>query len=85
MRISKEEIALYLSAYNNTLINSSLEKKIKFTEAFYQAYTNGLIPFELTKQNYMDMIYIHCYYCNIKILSYFKDFFYKGLDEKKIY
>ena len=85
MEISKEEIALYLLSYNNTLINSSLEKDIKFTEAFYKTYMDSLIPFELTEQTYKDMIIIHCYYCNIKILSFFKDYFYKGLDEKNIY
>ena len=45
MEISKEEIALYLLSYNNTLINSSLEKDIKFTEAFYKTYMDSLIPF----------------------------------------
>ena len=76
MEISKEEIALYLLSYNNTLINSSLEKDIKFTEAFYKTYMDSLIPFELTEQTYKDMIIIHCYYCNIKILSFMEAFAY---------
>lgn len=85
MEISKEEIALYLIAYTNTLINSIREKNLQFTEVFYKTYIDGLIPIEFTRQNYEDMITIHCYYCNIKILSFFKDCFYKGLDERKIY
>ena len=85
MIIPKEEIALYLLAYSNTLITSSVEKDITFTEAFYKSYKDGLIPLKLTKHTYIDMITIYCYYCNIKILSYFKDHFYKGLDEKKLY
>lgn len=85
MIISKEEIALYLLAYSNTLITSSVEKDMTFTEAFYKSYKDGLIPLKLTKQTYIDMITIYCYYCNIKILTFFKDYFYKGLDEKKLY
>ena len=85
MELTKEEIALYLLSYNNTLITSSLEKDLKFTEAFYKSYIDNLIPIELTDQSYKDMIIIHCYYCNIKILSFFKDYFFKGLDEKNIY
>lgn len=85
MIIPKEEIALYLLAYSNTLITSSIEKDITFTEAFYKSYKDGLIPLKLTEHTYIDMITIYCYYCNIKILSYFKDYFYKGLDEKKLY
>lgn len=84
MKISKEEIALYLLAYNNTLVTSSIEQDIKFSDAFYKTYVNNLIPLEFSKQVYIDMITIHCYYCNIKILSFFKDFFYKGLDEKTL-
>lgn len=84
MKISKEEIALYLLAYNNTLITSSIEQDIKFLDAFYKAYENNLIPFEISKQVYIDMITIHCYYCNIKILSFFKDYFYKDINEKAL-
>lgn len=84
MKITKEEIALYLSAYTNVLTFATINPEKKFTELFYKLYFEGFMPLEPTVENYKKMIHIHCVFCNIKLLSFFKDGFYTGLDEKNL-
>ena len=67
--MSKEDVALYLSAYTNTLTFATMNPDKKFVEIFYELYTKGLMPLEPTIENYNRMISIHCIFCNIKLLE----------------
>ena len=84
MILSKEDIALYLSSYTNTLTFATMYPEERFADIFLELCFKGLIPMEPTIENYNDMINIHCIFCNIKLLEFLKDGFYTGLEESKL-